>query len=318
MLKRLTAVVGIGIAAWASIGPAADTRPANRGGKIVFVRDVRERPACQIAVVNGDGSRQHGLASFCRTTGGVSWPTWSPNGSRIAYIRSRPLSGGDASLWVMRADGTRRRKVLGVPSPVGLDTPSWSPDGLRIAFGAQNGGVRDPASGAIDVYVVNVGGDGLQNVTQNKRCPGPPAGLWQHVFYWPDWSPDGRRIAFERGDPCAPQVRGDEGLGLFVQTLETGEVTQLTSGDAGHPAWSPNGRKIAFEHLYGLATVNADGSGERVIRRTLRAQTPTWAPNGRTIAFVKRRKLYTVSANGGPVRRLGGRNIVGAYPDWSR
>ena len=55
-------------------------------------------------------------------------PTWSPDGSRIAF-----WEGGE--LWTMGADGTDAHRIYRNPAdPGGVWAPAWSPDGTRIAF----------------------------------------------------------------------------------------------------------------------------------------------------------------------------------------
>jgi hypothetical protein len=58
----------------------------------------------------------------------------------------------------------------------------------------------------------------------------------------PDWSPDGRRIAFVRG---APDGRSSA---LFVVRRDGGGLVRLTGGAqvVSRPAWSPDGRRIAY------------------------------------------------------------------------
>ena len=64
-------------------------------------------------------------------------PAWAPGGRSIAWQSGRP---GAAELYVMRADGTRKRLLVGGP---GDDAePTWSPDGRRLAFSSNRGGRR--------------------------------------------------------------------------------------------------------------------------------------------------------------------------------
>jgi Tol biopolymer transport system component len=73
----------------------------------------------ELFVVSADGLRLRQL-----TTNRVydKTPTWSADGSRLAFERA----GG---IWVMRADGTRARRIV-----ADAKAPAWSPDGRLIAF----------------------------------------------------------------------------------------------------------------------------------------------------------------------------------------
>ncbi len=99
-------------------------------------------------------------------------PTWSPDGSMIAFASSR---NGARQLFVMDADGTGIRQVTDLDNMGGRST--FSPDGTRLAF------YRGPA-GDHDIYIINVDGTGLVQLTDGGDNLGP------------SWSPDGDWIAF--------------------------------------------------------------------------------------------------------------------------
>ena len=79
----------------------------------------------------------------------------------------------------MNADGSEQRKLAPL-STAGDGSYAWSPDGRRIAFVSY----RD---GNDEVYVINVDGSGLRNLTRNPARDVDPK-----------WSPDGRKIGFVR------------------------------------------------------------------------------------------------------------------------
>jgi TolB protein len=57
-------------------------------------------------------------------------PSWSPDGTRIAFRRER---SGEPEIWIMNADGTQQRRLTD-----GL-SPAWSPDGSLVAFAGPSG-----------------------------------------------------------------------------------------------------------------------------------------------------------------------------------
>jgi Tol biopolymer transport system component len=118
------------------------------------------------------------------------------------------------------------------------------------------------------IAVVWPDGRGLRKLTRN---PGDRS---------PAWSPDGRRLAFERRGQI--YVINGDGTGLR-------RVTRLLT-DAREPAWSPDGRQIVFtrEARAALLVVRADGTGQRVLFTRGIDDTvdrPAWSPDGRWIAF---------------------------------
>ena len=92
----------------------------------------------------------------------------------------------------------------------------------------------------------------------------------------PDWSPDGRKIVFQRGKAFVSVYSiGSDGSGL----------RRLTKGsrpfDTG-PSWSPDGTRIVFAHGGDLWAMRPDGSGRRDLTNTKglskTEDTPDWQP----------------------------------------
>src|SRR5207248_3099936 len=119
----------------------------------------------------------------------------------------------------------------------------------------------------------------------------------------PSWSPDGRRIAFDRMGAIA--VMNVDGSGL----------TGLTSDTQGaEPSWSPDGTRIAFTSIRDgnseIYVMNEDGSGAtRLTNNPAADYGPSWSPDGRRIAFASTRDgyypdLYTMAPDGSGVTSL--------------
>jgi TolB protein len=118
----------------------------------------------------------------------------------------------------------------------------------------------------------------------------------------PMWSPDGRRFAFTR----LGAGRG----GIYVQTLATGETTQVPGTETAlniTPAWSPDGRTIAYAHSdergTDIFTAALGGSTQRLtVGRFADNLSPTYSNDGRRIAFISTRagppQLYAMGADG--------------------
>lgn len=108
-------------------------------------------------------------------------PAWSPDGTRIAFIRWLGVSTGPitAHLMVMRADGSDLQRIVDLHH-VAAQKLAWSPDGRTIAY---LDGSR----------LMLIGGDGGDRHGLYRCTPGCPIG-------GVSWSPDGARLAITQGD----------------------------------------------------------------------------------------------------------------------
>lgn len=126
----------------------------------------------------------------------------------------------------------------------------------------------------------------------------------------PEWSPNGRRIAFERGG-AVHVMRTD---GTAVGRLAT---------NATDPAWSPDGSRIAFARNGHLWVMQADGSAQvRLTDTTDNDAEPSWSPDGSELAFSSdrsgRRHLFVMDAGGSGITQItSGATTDETSPDWS-
>ncbi len=231
------------------------------------------------------------------TPAGADDFVWSPDGSRLAFLRY-DFDNQVTSLGTVGADGSGLTLLTSGPGEL-IDGLSWSPDGSRLAFSARPSSSDDPNVG--DVFVMNADGTGRTNLTNGGGYNGHPS-----------WSPDGARVAYVRMNYGAEgqvsseiRVTGADGSGEVRIPQAAGEFDSK-------PRWSPDGERLAFERDFSdddktnLYTARADGTDMR--RLTDDAATNTinhqWSPDGSKLSFYTHRpadgasKLEVINADG--------------------
>ncbi len=270
------------------IPPTATPVPLN---KIAFVSDRDGNK--EIYLMNPDGS---GLTRLTNHPAEDDSPAWSPDGRHIAFTSTR---SGNQDIWAMNADGSGAFNLTNHPAPE--YDPAWSPDG-RLAFTASR---DDPIR--TDIWVINPDGSGAAKLQNFGISPawspdgrliagifrfggllhlavipsggGEPSPLLQlNMNNFPDWSPNGQRIAFqsaEDSDNSEILVINANGSGLVNLTNHLALDTS--------PAWSGDSRRLAFSSdrtgNNEIFVMQADGSGVRQITNHPGWDAePDWSP----------------------------------------
>jgi Tol biopolymer transport system component len=148
-----------------------------------------------LSIMNADGSGQHRVPN----TDGGEYPSWSPDGKRIAFNSN--LTGSHV-MYIVDADGPGLVDLSSVGEGWQVD---WSPDGRSILFTSH----RDHPDNYTDIYVMRPDGSGVKRLTHNRG-------------YTPAWSPEGDYIVFSA--PGLFVLRGD-GSGVTPLPLDVGETT---------------------------------------------------------------------------------------------
>jgi Tol biopolymer transport system component len=159
--------------------------------------------------------------------GSEGWPTWSPDGKRIAFQSDR---SGNWDIWIINTDGTGLRNLTNHPQADRY--ADWSPDGRKIAFTSKR-------SGNEDIWVVNV--DGSKPVKLTK------AGERDR---YPFWSPDGQKLTFNTNRDGNFEVYAMNADGSSPRN-----VSQTPKSEEGLADWSPDGKYLV---LYSDRTGNKE------------------------------------------------------------
>jgi Tol biopolymer transport system component len=196
------------------------------GSRIGFVREIvtgpRTRPVHndELFVTPANAPEERRLTHH--TFEDLS-PAWSPDGSRIAFVR-RVSRGGLLAIYTIRAEGGGLRRLTS--QEAFYSTPAWSPDGRRIAYTA---GFGVGEGGAL--FVMDADGTGTRALPQVAE-----------LAVRPRWSPDGRAIVVGGITSCG---RGCERTALFVVQAD-GSGFRKIADDVTIAAWSPDGKRLVL------------------------------------------------------------------------
>jgi len=171
----------------------------------------------EIWVMNANGTAPRQLTN--PSVGSDGEPTWSPDGTRIAFTRTN----GDREIWAMNADGSGQINLtpkvnetdalcerMPGTGPYGESRePSWSPNGSKIVFTSRPD-CTEGRFGGTEIWVMNNDGTGETNITGDDESDKLPA-----------FSPDGQQVTFSSD-------RDNSDFEIYTTPAGGGAITQLT------------------------------------------------------------------------------------------
>ena len=153
-------------------------------------------------------------------------PTWSPDGTQIAFQR---LSGDGSGIYVVPAEGGAERKLRSTHPSLGSSMPiSWSADGKSIAF------ADSPPGGHRRLHLLSLETLESKQIEHDDKCQ-------EEVL--PVFSHDGKQLAYA----CYTD------LGNFALSVATADglsprVIKEFSGNLDGLEWNRENKKLIFSH----------------------------------------------------------------------
>jgi serine/threonine-protein kinase len=196
----------------------------------------------RVAFENGPaGIWVHDLARGTTTpiapnTVGANFPIWSPDGQRITYSHPDNTARGPGQrIFWRRSDGTEQEEALTPESAQSSYPASWSPDGKVLAFE-----MLSPKDGSCcDIWTVTLDASGK---------PQPPKlfiesinGVSGRSLAGPEFSPDGRWVAYVSTESGAPQVN-------VLPFPGPGGKWQVSTDGGVEPRWARKGHELYYLH----------------------------------------------------------------------
>lgn len=290
--------------------PADDDQPAfSPDGESIAFRSAREGGGLFVMRRTGEAAR--------RVAGNGYKPTWSPDGTQLAYasenVEFNPQnSESRGQLWIVDVQSGKTRSLESGDASL----PSWSPNGHRIAYFHRLGTI---AQGHIWTIPVT-GGEASAVTTGTGRN-------WN-----PAWSPDGRYLYFvsDRGGSMNLwRVAIDEASG---RALAEPEAVTTPATSLAHISLSADGRHVAYSSV--LVTTNVQRAAFDPVRAAM-ASEPQWltrgsrrwanpapSPDGQSVVFYSlvepEGDLFVMRADGiGSLRQLTSDSASDRVPRWS-
>ena len=225
---------------------------------------------------------QPSVAPLTTYPGSEGCPSFSPDCSQVAFAWNGEKQE-NFDIYI---------QVIGSGRPLRLTThpalewsPAWSPDGRYIAFWRF-------VDGMASIVLISPLPGGAERVLDEVDAQG----VLRPIGTLLAWTADSRWLAFTGGSSA------DEGWGITLLSLQTGEKRRLTSPPKSaldcHPALSPDGRGLVFARMASLVAygselywldltgdLRAKGEPKRITFENRLTMTPAWTADGREVIY---------------------------------
>jgi Tol biopolymer transport system component/uncharacterized membrane protein len=252
----------------------------------------------------------------------------SPDGKLIAYSFAPERDSAKRDIFIMNTDGSEHEAL--VSNPADDYVLGWSPDGRRVVFASDRSG----ACGVWAIEVRNGRADGSPLWLKSDLTPTPvrltPDGTLHYMIFEaafevytvpidpetgrplgapvavksqrtgirmaPDWSPDGKRLAYKYYADSNERANGRASISVF--DLGTGEELQVPTGLSSAiaflgPRWAPDGRSVLLvgsraPEATGIYQIDIPGGATKLLVKfppQMYAAQIVWSPDGKSIFY---------------------------------
>jgi Tol biopolymer transport system component/DNA-binding winged helix-turn-helix (wHTH) protein len=235
------------------------------GSELLFIRAARVNPGNVYRLLLGSGFLPRGEPQELPTPGvRPAEAQWVGRGREILFTNI-----DDRAVYRMDATGTNPPVKIGSLG-AGVNSFALSRDGRRLAYSV---GTRNSTMRQLDLSAEGAKTEPERLLASTRRDASP------------EYSPDGRRIAFYSNRSGVFQIWVCEADGS-----KAAAITSMKRGNTAGPKWSPDGRTLAFDSnvtgIYQVYTVGADGGKVRQITSgPLSHFGANWSRDGRWIYF---------------------------------
>ncbi len=246
--------------------------PGDFSTKITYVAKMGDTYSLQVADADGFGAQ-----TIVSSKEPIISPSWSPDGSKLAYVsfeKKKPV------IYVQSVLTGRRTTLANFKG--NNSAPAWSPDGNSLAI------VLTYSSNS-QIHIISADGTSLRKLSSNGAIETEPA-----------WSPDGKTIYFTSNRGGAPQI--------YQMPVNGGEAKRVTfeGGYNVSPHIADNGKLMTFIKQvpagFRVAVMDLQTGYSQVLGNNAEDESPSFSPNGRMILYATRIRgkgtLAAVSTDG--------------------